>query len=91
MEEIITIILEQAAIWAPSLVAILGMVYSVITTIGKFNKTIDTFKADKTLAEVNAKLSALAAENEELVRTNKLLLDQITKIHNYADAKKKEE
>lgn len=91
MEEILTIIMEHAAIWAPSLVAILGMVYSVILTIGKFKAALKEFKEDKTLADVNTKLTTLAAENEELVRTNKLLLDQITKIHNYADAKKKEE
>lgn len=91
MEEILKIVLEYVSIWAPSLVAVLGVVVTILTALGKSKAAFDNLKADNTLKEVNEKLTKLAAENEELVRCNKLLLDNITKIQDYADNKKKEE
>lgn len=91
MEEFLRIVLEYVSIWAPSLVAILGVVVTIITALGKTKAAFDDLKADKTLKDVNSKLSKLTAENEELIRCNKLLLDKITKIKDYADNKKKEE
>ena len=90
MEEILRIILEYVSIWAPSLVAILGMVVTILTAINKTKEAFDNFKADTTLKDVNKKISELTDQNEELVRCNKLLLDNITKIQDYADNKKKE-
>ena len=82
--------IEYASIWMPSLVAILGVVTTVLTCLSKTKETIDEFKKDKTLKEVNEKLKKVVSENDELIRCNKLLLDQITKIQGYADAKKGE-
>lgn len=88
METIIALIIQYAAMWAPALVAILGVVATVITAINKCRDAIQEWKDDKTLKEVNEKLEKVAAENEELIHCNKLLLDKITKIKDYADKKK---
>ena len=88
MDEILKIIVEYASIWAPSLVSMIGVATTVILAINKTYNAISDFKADKTLADVNSKLTKLANENEELVRCNKLLLDELTKIKNFADTKK---
>lgn len=88
MEELIKIIVEYVSIWAPALVSISGTVAVIISCYNKFRTALDGLKADKTLKEVNDKLDKVAHENEELVKCNKLLLDQITKIKDYADHKK---
>jgi uncharacterized protein YoxC len=89
-EMILLTIVEYASIWAPALVAILGIVVMVIQAVHKVKIAIEDFKADKTLAEVNDKLTILTQENEELIQCNKLLLEKITHIKGYADAKKGE-
>lgn len=86
----IEIIFEYVAIWAPSLVAVLGVVISVLTAISKTKSAINEFKDDESVKELTVKIDKLSSENEELVRTNKLLLDQITKIKGFADSKKGE-
>lgn len=86
----IEIIFEYVAIWAPSLVAVLGVVISVLTAISKTKTAINEFKDEESVKELTTKLDKLSSENEELVRTNKLLLDQITKIKGFADSKKGE-
>ena len=90
MNEILQIIVEYASIWAPSIVAVLSIVCTVIPAVIKVSEALKRLKEDKTLAEVGRKLETLASDNEELVRCNKLLLDKITKIQNYADHKKEE-
>lgn len=83
-------IIEYATMWTPALVAILGIIATVIMAIGKVKGAVDTFKSDKTLADLHDDLTRLSDENKELARCNKLLLDRITKIENYADIKKGE-
>lgn len=91
MEEIIAIIVEYVSIWAPSLVAILGVVSTVLVAISKTKTALDALKKDETIKQLEAKFTEQAKTNEELIRCNKLLLDQITKIKDYADNKKMEE
>ena len=90
MTEIITIILEYAAIWAPSLVSVAGVITTVLLAIGKTKNAAEALKNDVELANLAKETKRLANENEELVRCNKLLLDNITKIKDYADQKKEE-
>lgn len=90
MTEIIEIILEYIAIWAPSLVSIAGVITTVLLAIGKTKNAADALKNDAELANLAKEAKRLANENEELVRCNKLLLDNITKIKDYADQKKGE-
>lgn len=95
MEEILQIILDYAAIWAPSLVAMLGVVATIIgayskvkLAIAETRKATEELRSNKTIIEMENKFKELASQNEELVRTNKLLLEQMTKIRGYADLKK---
>ena len=97
MEAILGIILSYMSIWAPSLIAILGIAATVIGAIAKVRAAIaDTKKANEelrsneTIKQMEKKFEAMAKENAELVHTNKLLLEQLTKIKGYADLKKED-
>jgi cell division protein FtsB len=90
MTEILKIIVEYVAIWAPSLVAILGIVSTVLVALSKTKEAFVKLNKDETLKELKTEMKRLISENEELVRCNKLLLDNYTKIKDYADTKKKE-
>lgn len=91
MEAIFALIIEYVAIWAPSLVAVLGVVSTVLLAIAKCKEAAEKLKNDTTIKDMRAEFKQMASENAELTRTVKLLLDEKTKIRGYADAKKKEE
>lgn len=91
MTELFTLLMSYITIWAPSLAAVLGIAATVFVALAKMRSTIKEIKADKTLADVYAKMDKLTTQNAELTRCNKLLLDQLTKIQGYADQKAKEE
>lgn len=88
MEELIKIVIEYVSIWAPAIVSISGTVAVIVGCYNKFKTALDGLKEDKTFKELNKKIDKVAHENEELIRCNKLLLDQITRIKDYADHKK---
>lgn len=90
MNESMQIITEHLAIWAPSLVSILSIIVAIIPSVQKVRDHLKALREDKTLVELSNKLEKLASENKELVRCNKILIDKITKINDYADQKKKE-
>ena len=89
MEETITLILQYASIWAPALVAIFSTAASVIFAIAKVKTALTEMTQSKN--NLGQKVSQLITENQELNRTNKILIDEITRIKGYADAKAKEE
>lgn len=91
MTAIAAIIVEYVSIWAPAFVAILGILFTVIKAMNEVRKAIYEFKADKTVTDLSTKVDAVISENQELNRCNKLLLDEITKIHDYVEVKKHEE
>ena len=80
-----TIIASLTAIWAPSIMAILSVAATVCIPINKTKDAIKELKKDDVLKEISDKLSKVVKENRELQRCNKLLLDKITKIKDYAD------
>lgn len=97
MSEILEIIIAYASIWAPSLVAILGIAATVIGTYAKLRlaiaetkKATEELKSNETIKDLKDKFNELSRKNEELVNTNKILIDQITKIKGYVDLKKGE-
>ena len=90
MTELYTVLIEHVAIWAPSLVSILSSIALMIPVFIKCREWLKGLKEDKTLVEISERLEKVSRENADLVRCNKLLLDQITKIQNYADNKKEE-
>ena len=96
INEIFEIVLEYASIWAPSLIAIIGIATTVVGAYAKLRlaivetkKASEELKSNETIKELKSEFKALAIKNEELTETNKLLLDQITKIKGYADLKKR--
>lgn len=80
-------IINLAAVWAPSLVAIISVVGTVIGAIHKTQSTILELKQDTSFKDLNTKLNKLTTENAELVKCNKILIDEITKIQGYVDSK----
>jgi uncharacterized protein YoxC len=71
--------------WAPALVAILGIVASVLFAVGKVKTAIAELRKTEDIANLTKELQNLAAENKELRHRENLLLDEITKIKNYAE------
>ena len=87
---VISTLIEMLIIWLPALVSILGIVGTVVSAFGKTKKAIAELKDSTELKDATAEMKRLASENQELIRCNKLLLDQITRIKGYADTKKEE-
>ena len=79
------LILTYVSMWAPALVAILGIVASVIFAVGKVKTAITDLRKTDDIANLTKELQNLAAENKELRHRENLLLDEITKIKNYAE------
>ena len=95
IRELIELVLSYVAIWAPSLIAIMSIAATIIGAYGKVRKAVaetklatEELKKNETIKELKTEFNKQAATNEELIRTNKLLLEQITKIKDYADLKK---
>lgn len=82
---LITTILSYVAMWCPALVSVLGIVAAVIIAIGKVRAAIEEFRSSTDIHDMRTELARLTTQNKELIRCNKLLLDRITKITNYAD------
>ena len=89
----IELIIQYISIWAPSLVAILG----VVATILKARNELANLSKDETIKELKtkvldleSKLSDRLSKEDEVIELNKMVLDQITQIRGYADHKKKE-
>lgn len=81
------IIAEYAAIWAPSITAVLGIVASVLIAMAKIKSAVTTIKDEKTIQELNSKLETQLVDNKVLRQQVDLLLDRITKIENYRENK----
>ena len=90
MIEFYTVLIEHVAIWAPSLASILCSITLMIPVFIKCREWLKRLKEDKTLVEISERLEKVSRENADLVRCNKLLLDKLTKIQDYADHKKEE-
>ena len=82
----IELICTYAAIWAPSLASIFG----IIVAVGGIRKALGELKSDTHIKHLELELEAVLKENKELSRCQKLLLDRITKIEGYADKKRGE-
>lgn len=74
MNELVTVIMEQAAIWMPSLAAILGIVGTIITCLGKLKAEIEKLKGEDyqtQLKESNdalrAQISSVSAETQKAI------------------------
>lgn len=96
MEEIVSIILEYASIWMPSLTAILGIVTTILLALSKIKTAIEDLKNTDILQTLSEDLKKALNDNESLKQQNEnikeqydILIDEITKIKNYRESKKK--
>jgi hypothetical protein len=96
MEEIVSIILEYASIWMPSLTAILGIVTTILLALSKIKTAIEDLKKTDVLQTLSEDLKKALNDNEALKQQNEnireqydILIDEITKIKNYRESKKK--
>jgi regulator of replication initiation timing len=71
----------------PAITAILGIIFTALGFMKKVKGMIDEFRKDETLKELNRKVECMLAENQRLNTVNRQLIDQLTKIANYTDAK----
>lgn len=90
MQEIVDIIISYTAIWGPAILAIAGIIITVLKCMTEIRRHVEDLKNDTDLKDVKDNTAEIMVENKELIRCNKLLLDQLTKIQGYADAKDKE-
>ena len=84
------IFIEYLAIWAPSLVSILGVATTIIIAINKVVTAYNNLNKDETLKEIRNQLNESIRTNKELNEKYDLLLDQLTRIKDYSKNKKGE-
>ena len=82
-------IYELIAAWIPSVVSIfVGL--GIIPILVKLKEYIKAMKENNTLNELAKKVENLSNANKELDRSNRILIDKITKIKNYTENMKDE-
>lgn len=85
----ITALTEMIIIWLPTLLSILGIVGTLVGAFAKIKSAVAEVKDTTELKDATKEMKRLATENQELIRTQKLLLDSITRIQGYADEETK--
>lgn len=91
IQQIIDVIVAHVSIWGPAITAVAGILITVAKAIGAVRKQMTEIKEDTDFKDIKREVATVISENKELLRCNKLLLDELTKIQGYADAKAKEE
>lgn len=77
-------ILELLIAWSPAIFGAISSVSIAVVAITKMLSALKDLKNDSTINDINNKLDDLNQRNLELSKTNNLLLDQLTKVKNYA-------
>lgn len=80
-----TELISYISIFAPSLAAILGVVVIIVCALARLSTAIASIKKDVDVAQLSKQLSETAATNQELTKTNKVLLDRVTSVNDYVD------
>ena len=90
MDAIIALIINQVTIWGPAITAIIGIVITLIkqakdtkASINEIKSAAKEIRDEKSIQELVRELQVSRADNEELKRQNKLILEQLTKVKNY--------
>lgn len=89
MKEIVSIVLECASIWMPSLTAILGIVTTILLTLSKIKTAIEDLKKTDVLQTLSEDLKKALNDNEALKEQNDILIDELKKIKNYRESQKR--
>lgn len=95
MTEIFDIIMTYAAIWAPSITAILGVVTTILIAVNKTKEQVDKLRADneisqKKLNELMTIFLTSVEKNETLSKELKITADAYSGIKDYVDNRLKE-
>ena len=95
---IIELIMTQATIWAPSLVAVLGVVATLIPAYNKIKSALSEvketnaeIKKTKEFEKLHADLRQAHLDNKELKEQIGLLIDKYTGVKDYEKAGKTDE
>lgn len=105
MENITQIVLYYIALWGPALTAIGSIIATLFLICRRANEVLTTLKDNKTFQEIRDAIAQereeMAQERDRwaeeraylsmITRSQKLLIDRITKIEGYWDALMKEE
>lgn len=87
MEVLINCIVEYAAIWAPALTAIIGVVAVFIKAFSKIKEAVKEVKDEQTFKELKAEIETQNNLIREQEQTMNLLLDKLTHVENYKKEK----
>lgn len=87
MTELLEMLINYLAIWAPSLVGVFGLIVTVIKASKESRTAIAELKNSNQIKELTCQVKALIRENKQLRDAQAVLVDQITKIQNYLDNK----
>lgn len=92
MENLVSIIINYASIWAPSLTAIAGVITMACTAMSKVSesienskKAIEELKNSEEIKKLKDELRRQTNVNNELKEQLDLLIDHIEKVDNYRD------
>lgn len=95
MEQIINLLIEQATLWAPSLVAVIGVLVGVLKGISNLKAATKEVSNQDALKKIEEQLKTQHADllrehndNIALKRTCQNLLDELARVKDY---KKEEE
>lgn len=87
MTELLEMLINYLAIWAPSLVGVFGLIVTFIKASKETRTAIGELKNSKQIKELTCQVKALISENKQLREAQAVLVDQMTKIQNYLDNK----
>ena len=79
MEEFINILIEQVVIWVPSVVSVLGIIFTTLKSMVVFKQ----LREDKTFQELKAELKACKTELRETKEQLDILIDDKKKVKEY--------
>lgn len=89
-QEIVDLIVSYASIWAPAITAVIGICVLVAKGIADIRRNLKDIKEDTDFKDLKTNTAEIVKENRELVKVNKRLLDELTRVKGYAEAKDKE-
>lgn len=72
-------LVANVSIWVPSLVSILGIVFTTLKSMGVFKQ----LREDKTFKELKAELKACKSELKEVKEELDIIIDENKKIKDY--------
>ena len=87
--ELVSIIINHASIWMPSVTAILGIVTTTLLALSKVKTAIEDLKKTDVLKTLSEDLKKALSDNKDLKEQNDILIDELKKIKNYRESKKR--